>query len=238
MNFFELLQKLSYGPLAELAIGGTGSGSVPTENIPKLAHHTNDALIALHTRFPLRLKIIDLETVDGVFEYHLRRPFALTSGSTEINKYIKDSNLDPFLGDVLKVNNIVDAATGFDVPLNKRGNELSWFVSGYDSLRMFYPVTGAIYKIEYRARHAALPVNPSEQEQNDFQIQIPPELENALVAHIAAGVYGSMSMEGSLMKSQGFMATFENEVALQDNTNTWDQHHASENHAFYRGGWV
>ncbi len=237
MNFNQLLQKLSYGPLAELAIGGTGSGSVPSENIPKLVHHTNNALIALHTRFPLRLKILDLETVDGVFEYFLRQRFALTSGSTEIHKYIKDSVLDPFTGDLLKINSISDL-NGCEVPLNKKGNELSWFTTGYDSLRMYYPVTGTSYKIEYRARHAALSVNPDEDERELFQLAIPAELEPALVAHIASNVYGSMSMEGALAKSQNFMATYENEVAIQENVNTWDQHHTAENTAFERGGWV
>lgn len=237
MNFSELLQKLSYGPLAELAIGGTGSGTVPSENIPKLAHHTNNALIALHTRFPLRLKVLDLETVDGIYEYFLRRQFATSSGSTEINKYIKDSMLAPFTGDLLKINSISDA-NGCSLPLNQKGNELSWFTSGYDSLRMFYPVTGTVYKIEYRARHLALSVNPDNAEQESFQLSIPPELEPALVAHIASGVYGSMSMEGALAKSQNFMATYENEVAIQENVNTWDQHHTAENAAFERGGWV
>lgn len=238
MNLATVLQQLSYGPLSELGIAGTGSGSIPAANVPKLVFHIGQALVALYTRFPLRLRTLELETVDGLYEYALRTPFAQTSSSTELNKYIKDSLADPFTGDVLKIVGIQDAL-GCSLPLNKRGDELSWFTTGYDTVKMDYPTTGVRYRIEYRARHAELPLNPATAEaQEAVQILIPPELLPALMAHVAGNVYGSMSMEGALAKSQGHLATYENECQLHEQTNTWDQHHEPHNTGIERGGWA
>jgi len=236
MNLADALQKLSYGPLSELSIAGTGSGSVPVENVPKLVHHIGNALVALYTRFPLQLRTLELETVDGLFEYPLRTAFAQTSSSTELNKFIKDSAFDAFTGDVLKVVGITDVLTGDELPLNRRHDDLSWFITSYDTVRMGYPKTGDRYRIEYRARHAPLPVNPTAPE--EIELRLPIELEAAFLAHIAGGVYGSMSMEGALAKAQGFMATFEGECSQHENANTWDQHNEPENTRFEQGGWV
>lgn len=236
MNLANVLQQLSYGHIGELAIGGMGTGSIPTEHVPRLAQLTGNALVALYTRFPLRVRSLELETVDGVFEYALRVPFAQTSSSTELNKYIRDNAFDPFTGDVLKITSITEAATGCSLPLNKTGDERSWFITSYDQVRMGYPKTGDRYRIEYRARHAELPVNPAAPE--EVEIRVPPELVPALLVHVASNVYGGMSMEGALAKSQGFMATYEGICQQHETGNTWDQHHTAQRTSFERGGWV
>ena len=236
MNLANILTKLSLGPLAEQAAFGTGAGSIETDKVPQLVHHIGQALVALYTRFPLRMRSIEIETVDGLFEYPLQARFAQTSGSTELNKFIKDSALDPFTGDVLKISAVSDARTGCELPLNRRHDELSWFTSSYDTVRMGYPKTGDRYKLEYRARHAALEPNPVDP--STVEIRLPDELVPALLAHVAGHIYGGMSMEGALAKSQGHLATYENECQLHESTNTWDQHHEPHNTKFRAGGWV
>ena len=236
MNLADILSKLSLGPLSEQAAFGTGAGTIETDKVPKLVFHIGQALVALYTRFPLRVRSLELETVDGLFEYPLQARFAQTSSSTELNKFIKDSVADPFLGDVLKITAVADAATGCELPLNKRHDELSWFTSGYDTVRMGYPKTGDRYRLEYRARHAALEAIPTTP--GEVEIRLPDELVPALLAHVAGHVYGGLSMEGALAKSQGFLATYENECQLHEQSNTWDQHHEPHNTKFVAGGWV
>lgn len=236
MNLADILSKLSLGPLAEQAAFGTGSGTIETDKIPKLIFHIGQALVALYTRFPLRVRSLELETVDGLFEYPLQARFAQSSSSREIYKFIKDSANDPFTGDVLKITGVSDAVTGCELPLNKRHDELSWFTTSYDTVRMGYPRTGDRYRIEYRARHAALDPNPTDLTQ--VEIRIPDELVPALLAHVAGHVYGGLSMEGALAKSQGFLATYENECQLHEQINTWDQHHEPHNTKFEAGGWI
>lgn len=237
MHLQNIFHQLSVGPLNELAIVGTGSGTIPAEHIPKLTFHVGQALVALYTRFPLRIRSLELETVDGLYEYPLQTRYAQTSSSTELYKFIKDSSFSPFTGDVLKVVGIQDSE-GCALPLNKRGDELSWFLTSYDTLKMDYPVGGSRYRVEYRARHPALPVNPSTELQAETVILLPQELETALLHHVAGNVYGSMSMEGALAKSQGHLASYENECQTHETVNTWDQHHEPHNTKFEKGGWV
>lgn len=236
MNLANILSKLSLGPLSEQAAYGTGAGSVETDKIPQLVHHIGLGLTALYTRFPLLIRTLELETVDGLFEYPLQARFAQTSSSTEPNKFIKDSGFNPFTGDVLKVTGIQDARTGCDLPLNKRHDELSWYVTSYDTVRMGYPKTGDRYRIEYRARHAALEPNPTDP--STVEIRLPDELVPALLHYVAGQVYGGLSMEGALAKSQGHLTSYENECQLHEQTNTWDQHNEPHNTKFCAGGWV
>lgn len=236
MNLANLLSKLSLGPLSEQSAFGTGSGTIETDKVPQLVHHISQALIALYTRFPLLIRTLELETVDGLFEYPLQARFAQTSNSTEINKFIKDSGFNPFTGDVLKITGIQDAATGCDLPLNKRHDELSWYTTSFDTVKMGYPKTGDRYRIEYRARHPALEPNPSDLAA--VEIRLPDELVPALLAYVAGHVYGGMSMEGALAKSQGHLTTYENECQLHEQANTWDQHAEPHNTKFRAGGWV
>lgn len=236
MNLSDILTKLSLGPLSEQAAFGTGAGTIDVQQVPRLVFNIGQALVALYTRFPLRIRSLEIEVVDGLYEYPLQTRFAQTSSSTELNKFIKDSVADPFTGDVLKITAITDAATGCELPLNKRHDELSWFTSSYDTVRMGYPKTGDTYKIEYRARHAALDPNPTTP--SEVEIRIPDELVPALLAHVAGQVYGSMSIENALAKSQGFMAEYENQCQMHEMINTWDQHHEPHNVRFAQGGWI
>lgn len=236
MNVADILRKLSLGPLTEQVMFGTGNGTIDSEQVPRLVHHISQALVTLYTRFPLRIRTLELEMVDGLFEYPLQPRFAQSSGSTEINKFIKDSVQAPFLGDVLKVSAIFSATTGEELPLNKRHDPLSWFIASYDTLRMDYPVAGDRYRVEYRARHDELPVNPNDA--LEAVINLPVELVPALLDHVAGNVYGGMSIEGAMAKSQRHLASFENECAMHEMTNTWDQHHDPENTVFEKRGWI
>ena len=236
MYLSDILAKLSLGPLNEQAAFGTGAGSIETDKIPKLVFHIDQALVALYTRFPLRIRHLEMETVDGVFEYPLQARYAQTSSSTELHKFIKDHPADPFTGDVLKVNAIIDVRTCKELPLNKRNDKLSWFTPSYDTVRTNTPRTGDRYRIEYRARHAALPTNPVDPSQ--VEIRLPAELVPALLAHVAGHVYGGMSIEGALVKSQGHLATYENECQLHEQGNTWDQYNEPHNTRFIAGGWI
>lgn len=236
MLLTEAHQKLAFGPLSELSIGGNGTGVIPPDKLPQVNFRINNALIALYTRFPLRLKTVELETVTGIHTYFLRREFAQTSPSTELNKYLKDHPSDPFLGDVSKIHGVIDAATGMPLPLNDQHNELSWFLPSFDSLRMGYPRTGDRYWIEFRARHEEIPLQP--QDPGTVELVLPPELHPAFLAHVAGHVYGNMSMEGALAKSQNHLATYEAECQFHEERNTFDQWATDSNIKMQLGGWI
>lgn len=255
MNLTELLQKLSYGPLSELSVAGEGSGTVPAANIPRLVIPINDALNKLYARFNLQKRTIVLETVDGVYAYRLAPQFAQTSGSAEPNKYIKDSPAQPFTGDVLQVIDILGNQSALPVdpkyinqprledendyvslPLNDRNDRLSWHTPSYDTLAMDYPKTGDRYFVQYRAKHAPIPLQP--EETGAVEIRIPDVLETALLSSVAASVYGGMSMESAIGKAKLHGANYEAECAFHELQNTFLQFSEDTNVKPALRGWV
>lgn len=254
MNLTELLQKLSYGPLSELAIAGEGMGEVPIENIPKLIIPINDALTKLYARFTLAKETVILETVDGIYAYRLAARFAQLSGSDEPNKYLKDTVGHPFLDDVLQITDVLgnQAALPTDpnyitqprldendyvaLPLNDRNDRLSWHTTRYDTLSMDYPKTGDRYFIQYRAKHVPIPVVPADTDA--IEILIPSTLEAALLAYVAKAIYGNMSMESALGKSRMHLAIYEEECAALEAKDAFSQFAESSNLKPQLRGWV
>lgn len=254
MNLALLLQKLSYGHLSDLSIAGEGSGVVPVANIPKLVMRVEDALVQLYTRFPLQLRTLVLETVSGLYHYTLTAPFAQTSGSTELNKYIKDTVAMPFLDDVLLVTAVLGNEATLPktpyftphgkpddnnyrlLPLDDTGGELSWFNTSYDTLSMDYPVTGDRYLVQYRAKHARLELQPADPTAVD--IRVPSVLENALLSYVAAKVYSGMGGTDAALKTKQLMDEFERDCRFHEDRGTFQQVADYTNTKAMLGGWV
>ena len=235
MNLAEWLQTLSVGPLEEQPIGGSGSGVVPVENIPKIVLRLNNALTALYTRFPLQIRQIVIATVDGRYNYPLEQRFAQTSASTEPVKFIQDTVAEPYLGDFLKLQAVYDALHA-ELPINDKNDPLSWHQTAYDTLTMDYPLTGTSFFVEYRAQHARIPLVPVDP--TEITIRIPPALESALLHHVAGHLYGNMSMEGAMAKSQAHLLAYESECAFHEASNTFVSSTDSANRKPTVGGWT
>lgn len=220
MQLSDAFEKLSFGPLSDLSIGGNGSGTIPEAKQPQVINRINGALLALYTRFPLQLRTIRIETSSLLHLYPLRRQFAETSDSLEPIKFIKDSTAQPFLEDVAKVIGIANhdnKAMG----LNNSNDPESWHLIAYDTLSFDYPKDLAQFFVHYRARHALIDLKEANPE--NTEIRIPPELESAFMHHVAGNIFSGMGMEGSLAKSQGHLSAYENECSFLDDQNTFDQ---------------
>lgn len=215
MNLADALKALSLGHLAEQAVAGEGTGVMPVASYPRMINRLNTGLLALYSRFPLHTRVVTIATVDGRRTYPLQAKYAQTSASAEPDKFIQDSVADPFTGDLALVVGVQDE-DHCDLPLNDRSHPLSWHLPLADTLVMDYPRTGDSYFVEYRARHPELPVDAEESELATIQILLPPQLHEALQLHVAASVYGSMSMDGALLKSQKLMAMYEAECARHE----------------------
>ena len=235
MNLQQLLQRLARGPVGDLKIGGDRSGSIPSDEIPGMVQKAQAVLTALHTRYALSVKSLTLEMVDGLFVYPLRKEFAQTSGSTEINKFIKDSVGEPFTGDLIQVEHILDA-NRCELPLNDRGDAVSWFTIAYDTLSMDYPVAGNTYFVQYRADHATL--DPAGN-LNTQSIRVPVALEEALLAKLAYEVFSTQTGESAAIKAAEMQAKYENicaEIEARNVTNSSVVEDRADHIA--AGGWV
>lgn len=235
MNLTQLLQRLARGPVGDLKIGGDRSGTIPMEEVPAILEKTQAVLTALHTRFALSLKTLTLEMVDGVFLYPLRKEFAQTSGSVEIHKFIKDSVGEPFTGDLIAIEHVLDSSR-CELPLNDRRDCVSWFTVAYDTLSMDYPVTGNTYFVQYRADHVALDPAGNLSAQN---IRVPVALEEALLAKIGYEVFCTQTGESAAIKAQELQAKYEQacaEIEMRNTTNSSMIENRADQIA--AGGWV
>lgn len=234
MKLADVFKKLSFSYLSELSISGEGSGQIVEEHRPKIIQRINEALLTLYTRFPLRVKTLTLETFSTVNEYYLRPEYAVTSDSVEAIRYIIDTEQMPFANDILMIENIVDV-DGFSVPFGDAESECSWRLPQYDTIVIDAPIDATRFRIYYRAMPEEVPFGPLNP--NNVEIRLPRILENALLAHVAGNVYGNMSMEGALAKSQNFLDTYENECKILEERNVLNTSIAHTNIKPKLNGW-
>lgn len=211
----DYLQQLAMGPVGELTIAGEGSGTLPELAVPRMIIHLNSALTALHTRFCLRKETLSMVTLSSRNAYPLIRAHALTSGSSEPDKFIIDSVAKPFLGDLLGIEGVFDADHA-PLNLNVKGDQYGWHTSKFNTLTMGYPVTGETYFIQYRQGH---PTIAADADRDITEIQIPPSLESALLLKVAHLVYGAMTGDNAVMKANGLMQEYEQACAMNDVVN-------------------
>lgn len=235
MLLSEFLRDLSLGPLADLIAFGAGDGTILEPQRPKVLVRLNDALRDLYRRFPLQLKTLIVEAVDGVHQYPLRREHAQTSDSSQVNKFIKDSLADPFQEDVLGIEHVYDAKH-CELSLNDRHDPLSLHTPAFDVLEIGYPVTGERYLVEYRAAHAPIDVMTSAPA--EISVRIPTTLINALKLRVAAGVHEGAGSEGAAAKAAAYLELYEAECTRLELANQLQSSTVDTNTKFERGGWV
>ena len=127
LKLSDLFRELSFGELSNLAISGSGSGTILEAKWPQLIHYTNDALNALHGRFILAEKELLIEQVADETRYHLLSSYAVNggAGSGVAHHYIKDQPEEPFQDDLIKVLQVWGTAGKY--ALTDQGNDYSLF---------------------------------------------------------------------------------------------------------------
>lgn len=233
MKLGDFFKKLSYSYLSELAIGGSGSGQIPDSEKPKVLMRINEALIMLYTRFPLRMKILTLQTYAAVNEYVLSQENMVGAIPAPTYPYIISS----FTGDILMLDSITDAE-GNVIPVNDENEEESWHVVAndpYPVLNVVEPEDGATFVVRYRAMPPEVTLGPAVDK--DTLIPVPRHLETALLCYVAGLVYGNMSIEGGLAKSQNFLDMAENEMKIVEERNTLNTSPAFTNQKMKLNGW-
>jgi hypothetical protein len=202
----EILQKLSFGPLSNLSIGQDGGGYCDPTKIPALVGYINDGLTKLHGKFVLNERNLILEQHELITHYKLSKLYARTTGQGgDVNRvlFIKDSSLDPFLDDVIKVLQIFDDA-GREIILNDQTVYGSIFTPRPDTLQIPIPVHGQPLYIQYQARHV-----PVLSTALDAKIDIPDVLFEALIAYTAYKVFFHMNGQEHSAKAQEHLGLYD-----------------------------
>lgn len=218
MKISDLFRQLSYGELSNLAISGSGAGTIIEAKKPQLIHYTNDALVALFTRFVLIEKEVLIEQIENVTLYNLLAKHSESVG-TETHKYILDTPEAPFEDDrVIRINEVWgtlsgDAEREIRFPLNDAEARFSLFTPAPLVLQVPEPVDGEALSVLYQAYHPPL-LDAVPEDDEDFIlldqiIDIPHYLDNALQQLIASKVFSHMNGQENVMKGQEYLVEYE-----------------------------
>ena len=214
MNVGDLLQRLSYGELINLALGQDGSGTVVNRDQNRVISYANSALVELYSRFKHKTDFVDVMLLTGVKRYLLTSTnsvsYALSNPGGLV--YVIDTEIEPFQDDVVRILEITSQATD---PVVAAEILQSIRVLSNDTLYVKEPTNGALVTVEYQAKHKKLSIPPVLTE----TITLIPLLETALELRIAASVYSTMNGEANVAKSQLLMAQFEtilSQVKIED----------------------
>jgi hypothetical protein len=203
MTLEELYKDLSLGVLSNLQVGGEGSGFIPFEHQEKVCRAINQGLTALHGKFILQEKEVQVRTYDTITLYQLKKIFADTDPAIVPQKYISDSLAEPFEEDVIRILSVFDEG-GCQLVLNDPSGLGKIYTPNPTTLQITEPTQGNTYFVMYQAKHVRLTY-----EDLTAEIDLPEILHPALEAYVAHKIMSPMNGQEHSVKAAEHYAMFE-----------------------------
>lgn len=235
MKVSDLFQQLSVGELKNLALANEGAGSIRDSDKGSIILHARDALLNLYSRFILKERELILELQENTHFYWLLPKHAtsydLPDGQTDVVRYIKDTEEEPFIGDLIKVLSVWTEC-GCQLPLNDAEHCDSLFTPQANRLQVPHTCDEERISLLYQAKHPDISADLEE------AIELPDVLWPALRAYIAYKVFSHMNTQESTTKAQEHLAFFESvcrDAEAQDLVSTSI---STSNTRFSKRGWV
>lgn len=219
MKLQEILDQLSAGEFSQLSIGGNALGVIDTNNYGRVLGHVNLALTALFTRFTLKEGTLTLRLVEGTDKYKLDSAFAVNKvGSVEPVRYIEDTLADPFVDDIIKVEQVL-TDTGIDLALNDKADPCSVFTPSSLVLRVpeamltneDWPDELATDKLTlvYRACHPKLVVTTPTFIPSQIEVALPNTHLTPLLYYVASRAHTPAGMSNEFHAGNSYYAKYE-----------------------------
>lgn len=166
MLLSEIFDQLTHGELSQLKIGGAAKFGINESDYPLMIGYVNLALTEIHKRFALKTGKLVIQMYDTINIYHLSKEFAVSNtASLQPIKYIVDTAGNPFLDNVIKIEQIKNLE-GEVYGLNNYSNPESLYTPSQTSIEVANPdATKSLY-VSYRANHFSLThvgLSPSKQ---------------------------------------------------------------------------
>ena len=207
----DIFEQLTYGELSNLAVGNLVSDDPESAPDPKdyarIMAHINLGLKALYTRFWLSSKEVIIQLYDHIQIYTLDRKYAVTNNlSMEKWKYIIDSVYEPFLDDVLKIEQVFDEG-GRGLFLNDLTEPWSVFTPAYNQVRITYPMWCNSLVVHYRASHPTLKYEPG-MDPASIEVLLPEAMLEPLLFYVAHRAFGSLNVDQNA-ESNNYLQKYE-----------------------------
>lgn len=189
MKLSDFLQDIALNELQGSSVVELTGFHINREHLPKIIQAINQSLEYFFSIFPLKQSQVIIKLHDAVSRYYLDSDYAMSNHSSDNIKYIMDSEHEPFLDDVLLIQE-VNTKDGYTLVMNDTFNPCSVQIPEYNCILIPDSVRHHKYLIvTYRAKHPRIPLDSSYD--SKLTINIPASYNGALQSYVASIVYNS-----------------------------------------------
>lgn len=198
------------------------------EQFPAIINALNLELTQLYSRYPVLEKDVAFRRFPEISLYHLTRRYCRSNDeSKELYKYILDTHDNPFLGDVLKIENAY-TESGQHIVLNDNNNPRAWFTPSFDTIQIpnTTDIDTRIAVIGYKAKPEHIDPNTTDFEKD---IYIPSYLEEPMIYGITMRVAERLPTQTGMQVVQMAQAKYKELCDNVDTLNLFHENNVSTN---------
>jgi len=198
------------------------------EQFPAIINALNLELTQLYSRYPVLEKEVAFRRFPEISMYHLIRRYCRSNDeSKELYKYILDTKDNPFLGDVLKIENAY-TESGQHIVLNDNNNPRAWFTPSFDTIQIpnTTDIDTRIAIIGYKAKPEHIDPNTTDFEKD---IYIPSYLEEPMIYGITMRVAERLPTQTGMQVVQMAQAKYKELCDNVDTLNLFHENNVSTN---------
>lgn len=198
------------------------------EQFPAIINALNLELTQLYSRYPVLEKDVAFRRFPEISLYHLTRRYCRSNDeSNELYKYILDTKDNPFLGDVLKIENAY-TESGQHIVLNDNNNPRAWFTPSFDTIQIpnTTDIDTRIAVIGYKAKPEYIDPNTTDFEKD---IYIPSYLEEPMIYGITMRVAERLPTQTGMQVVQMAQAKYKELCDNVDTLNLFHENNVSTN---------
>ena len=198
------------------------------EQFPAIINALNLELTQLYSRYPVLEKDVAFRRFPEISIYHLTRRYCRSNDeSNELYKYILDTKDNPFLGDVLKIENAY-TESGQHIVINDNNNPRAWFTPSFDTIQIpnTTDIDTRIAIIGYKAKPEHIDPNTTDFEKD---IYIPSYLEEPMIYGITMRVAERLPTQTGMQVVQMAQAKYKELCDNVDTLNLFHENNVSTN---------
>lgn len=208
MLLSEFFNHLSFGELSQYSIGTDDTGQIPVKDYPRIISFLNLALTRLHTRLPLRMESVEIQTSVLRDTYRLRSQFArsnMPTGASLEDYYILDET-NPFKDNVLVINEVLNEL-GESLPIGDSLEDEGVVLPDQLTVVFDNPLD-QIATVTYQANHPAIAMS-KRIDPDAIEVNVPDFCLEPLLVFCAAKVLGGGGNAEAVQEGQMKMQMFE-----------------------------
>jgi hypothetical protein len=233
-----LFQNMAHGELSNIAIGDATLGSISPADYSNMVSHVQLGLTALHQRFLLRTDQVVIQQNSSTLKYWLKSDYAQSNTSSiQPVKYIIDSAADPFIENVLKIEQVFDEL-GAEFTINNSAADVPIYTPSYNCLAITPTVANPAWFVLYRANYPEIPIGV-DFDPTSVVLDIPSWLIEPLQAYVTARIMTgrSHSIFEGVAEGDKYMARYEQLCMMIEHQNLDADDNDTYSH-LEANGWV